>query len=175
MSETGHSEGGEDHGRSLVSNWTMEVGTAIALIAFATVVMVSNYRLGAGWSATGPEPGYFPFYVGAFIFISGVAILVQQILRRAPDKGGSFVDSRPMLRVLQIFIPTVIYVIVVAYLGIYVASAIFISGFMVWLGHYKLYVAIPIAIAISVALFITFEIWFLVPLPKGPLEIWLGY
>jgi hypothetical protein len=32
-----------------------------------------------------------------------------------------------------------------------------------------------IAIAIPVATFLVFEVWFLVPLPKGPLETQLGY
>jgi hypothetical protein len=26
-----------------------------------------------------------------------------------------------------------------------------------------------------VVTFVTFELWFLVPMPKGPLESWLGY
>jgi hypothetical protein len=46
---------------------------------------------------------------------------------------------------------------------------------MVWQGKYRWWVAAIIAIAICVGLFFMFEVWFLVPLPKGPLESWLGY
>jgi hypothetical protein len=65
--------------------------------------------------------------------------------------------------------------VAVSYIGIYVASAVFITIFMVWLGHYNVIVAVAIGVGFSVALFVIFEIWFLVPLPKGPLEAWLGY
>ncbi|MEJ2624960.1 MAG: tripartite tricarboxylate transporter TctB family protein, partial [Pseudolabrys sp.] len=37
------------------------------------------------------------------------------------------------------------------------------------------YKVLPVAIASPIAFFIVFEIWFLVPLPKGPFEHWLGY
>ena len=72
-------------------------------------------------------------------------------------------------------IPTIIYVAAIAYLGIYVASAVLIACFMVWLGRYRMIIAILVSVGFSVALFFTFEVWFLVPLPKGPLETWLGY
>ena len=64
---------------------------------------------------------------------------------------------------------------VIGFLGLYVSSAIFIAFFMAWLGKYPLYKIVPVAILIPVALFFMFEVWFLVPLPKGPLETALGY
>ncbi len=168
-----------DNGPAVVSVRTMEIATAIVIMGFAALVMVSNYRLGAAWGSDGPQPGYFPFYIGVLMFISGGAVLAGQLLSRAgraaPQAAASFVDRHSLWRVLQILIPTAVYVVFIVYLGIYVASAIFIALFMLWFGRYRIYVAVPLAIAISLALFITFEIWFLVPLPKGPLELWLGY
>ncbi len=168
-------ENTNDNGSAVISVWTMEVATAIATMAFASVVIVSNYRLGAGWTSTGPEPGYFPFYVGILMFISGAGVLVGQLISRSVRSGAPFVEFRPLRRVIQILVPTVVYVVLIAYVGIYVASALFIGLFMLWLGRYPLYVAVPVAIGIPLALFLTFEVWFLVPLPKGPLETWLGY
>ena len=166
--------GDRDSGRSVVSVHTMEIATALVIILFAGVVMVSNYRLGAGWDSNGPQTGYFPFYVGVLLAISGAAILIGEVV-----KGGglrrSFVAARPLLRVMQILVPTVIFVIAIAYLGIYVSTAVFIAFFMVWLGRYRILVAVPLGVAIALALFFTFEVWFLVPLPKGPLEALFGY
>jgi hypothetical protein len=34
---------------------------------------------------------------------------------------------------------------------------------------------VPVAIGVPLMLFMMFEVWFLVPLPKGPLEAALGY
>lgn len=164
-----------DNGRSLATNRTMEILTAFAIIAFSVIVIVSNYRLGAGWSASGPESGYFPFYVGILLFISAGANLIGGLVRSDPSASESFVDRRPFLRVLRILIPTIVYVVAVAYVGIYVASAVFIAFFMIWLGRYNFVVAAAIGVLFSVAMFVTFEVWFLVPLPKGPLESWFGY
>jgi len=77
--------------------------------------------------------------------------------------------------VLQVLIPTIVYCVVIYYLGIYVATTLFIFAFMVWLGRYRIVTAAVISLAVSVALFLTFEVWFLVPLPKGPIETHLGY
>lgn len=164
--------------RSLVSIRTMEIATAIVIIVFAAVVMIDNYELGAGWDSSGPQSGYFPFYVGAILFISGAAILVGELIelfKRQARESGSFVDTGPFLQVLRIFIPVIVYVIGIVYIGIYVSTAIFIGAFMVWLGNYRVIVGALFGIAIAVALFFTFEVWFLVPLPKGPLETMLGY
>ncbi|MGH7060664.1 MAG: tripartite tricarboxylate transporter TctB family protein [Stellaceae bacterium] len=169
MSEDG------DTGRSVVSVHTMEIATALAIIAFAGVVMIANYRLGAGWDKNGPESGYFPFYVGVLLFLSGAGILIGELVKGGAGGSRSFVASRPLVRVVQIVVPTVIFVIAIVFIGIYVATAVFIAFFMVWLGRYRVIVAVPLGVAIAAALFLTFEVWFLVPLPKGPLEALLGY
>ena len=87
----------------------------------------------------------------------------------------NFVERTQLKQVLQVFIPTVVFVIAIGLLGIYIASAIFITFFMVWLGKYSWYKAVPIAIGVPLFLFVMFETWFLVPLPKGPIETALGY
>lgn len=167
-----------EDGPSLVSIRTMEIATAIVIIVFAAVVMIDNYELGAGWDSSGPQSGYFPFYVGAILFIAGAAILIGELVEIAKGRAseaGSFVETGPFIQVLRIFLPMIVYVIGVIYIGIYVATAIFISTFMVWLGKYRVVVAALFGIGIAVALFFTFEVWFLVPLPKGPLEAMFGY
>ena len=163
-----------DHGRAVVSVHGMEIAVALVIMAFAALVIVSNYELGASWDSDGPQSGYFPFYVGVILFVAGAAILVQQVMRRARD-GEIFVRAKPLFRIMQVLVPTAIYVALIAYIGIYVSTAIFIAGFMIWLGRYRVLTAVPIAVAVSVVLFLTFEVWFLVPLPKGPHETWLGY
>ena len=81
---------------------------------------------------------------------------------------------RPFGRVLAVLIPSVAYVALIGYLGIYAASAIFILFFMVVVGRENLFKAVVVAAIVPIALFFMFEKWFLVPLPKGPVEEWLG-
>jgi len=56
-----------------------------------------------------------------------------------------------------------------------VAALIFIAAFMVWQGKYSYFKSIAVGFGISAALFVLFEIWFLLPLPKGFIETWLGF
>jgi hypothetical protein len=45
---------------------------------------------------------------------------------------------------------------------------------MRWLGKYSWLTVAAVAIGMPVIAYLIFERWFLVPLPKGPLEEWLG-
>jgi hypothetical protein len=161
---------------SVVSNVAMNMVVASALMAVALVVMISSYRLGAGWAKdVGPDSGYFPFYVALFLFVSSGVTLLQNLLARAPDGGGSFIARGELKMVLQVLVPMTVFVVLAIYIGIYISMALFIGLFMFWHGRYPIHKTVPIALAVPVALFVIFEIWFLVPLPKGPFETWLGY
>jgi hypothetical protein len=152
----------------------MDVVVAAILIAVGAVVMVNSYELGAGWSPTGPESGYFPFYIGLLILVSSTITLLVTLFSRTPDRT-PFVEPQQFQRVLQVLIPSFIFVIAIRYIGIYVAGGLFIAWFMWWLGKYAFSKVLLVSVLVPLALFILFEVWFLVPLPKGPLEAALGY
>ena len=76
---------------------------------------------------------------------------------------------------LGLFIPSMIYVVATYFIGIYVASALFIGAFMYWHGRFAWTKIIPVSLSVPVVVFLLFEVWFLVPLPKGPLETLIGY
>jgi putative tricarboxylic transport membrane protein len=152
----------------------MDAIVAAILMAVGAVVMVSSYKLGAGWSSTGPESGYFPFYVGVLILLSSTITLLGTLLGKSPDRA-PFVEPEQFRRVLQVLIPSFIFVMAIRYIGIYVAGGLFIACFMWWLGKYPLAKVAIVSVLVPVALFVLFEVWFLVPLPKGPLEAALGY
>ena len=60
-------------------------------------------------------------------------------------------------------------------LGIYVASALFVSAFMRFGGGYGWVKSILVGAGTGAVFFWLFEVQFLVPLPKGPLEALIGY
>jgi len=152
------------------------VDALVGAIAFAVgiAVMVDSAKMGAGWVGGTPQPGYFPFRIGAIICIAAASIVVRALLRTRRD-AAIFVRWDRLRRVLAVLGPTLAYILVIAYLGIYVASALFVAGFMRVAGRYGWVKSLAVGIASAVALFWLFEIQFLVPLPKGPLEGWLGY
>ena len=166
----------EDPSGGVVTNRTMNMVVALALMTVAVIVMVASYRLGAGWEPNvGPGSGYFPFYVALFMLITSTVTLLQQLFQNRGNNGGSFIAYHEMLMVLQVLVPMTIFVVLSIYIGIYISTFLFIGFFMTWHGRYPFYKTIPLAIAVPIVLFVVFEIWFLVPLPKGPFEAWLGY
>jgi hypothetical protein len=157
-----------------VSTRFMEMFVALAFMIVASVVMADSWRVGAGWAFDGPEAGYFPFYIGLIMFVASAVTFGVHALAGASDRP-NFVDRSALLMVLKILAPTIVFVFLIGYLGLYVAAGLFIILFMCWLGRFRLMKAIPVGIVIPLILFWMFEIAFLIPLPKGPLEAAFGY
>jgi putative tricarboxylic transport membrane protein len=150
---------------------SVEIGVAIGTALFGAIVIWGSMQVGIGWGAEGPKSGFFPFYLGLVIIAASVVNLFETS-RTPADK--RFADWSQLRQVLAITIPTAIYVSVIPWIGIYVSSLILIALFMMWLGSYRPLYALTIATIIIVSTYLTFEKWFLVPLPKGPIEDFLG-
>ena len=164
-------ENGTD--RSAASTRAVEIGVAAIVLLFGLVVAIDSYRLGSTWGDDGPQPGYFPFYIGLLICVSSMAILARAVRNTALAEE-SFVSRGELKKILTVLVPTVVYVSLIAWLGFYVASTLYIAYFMWQLGKYPWIKIVPVAVGVNVAFFLIFEIWFQVPLPKGPLESYLG-
>ncbi|MDA9454406.1 tricarboxylate transporter, partial [Bradyrhizobium sp. CCBAU 21359] len=57
----------EDDSPSVVSSGTIEIVVCLLLLALAVTLGYDNWRTGASWDSTGPEPGYFPFYLSVIL------------------------------------------------------------------------------------------------------------
>jgi putative tricarboxylic transport membrane protein len=152
-----------------VLNRTMEIAVSAALLLIGLVVAWDSWRLGARWGSDGPESGYFPFYVGLIIAVSAVVILLQALRGRTPNGRGAFVERGQLRLVMSVLVPAIVYVVAIQWFGIYLASAVYIAGFMIWLGNYPWWSSALLGVATSAAVFMMFEIWFQVPLYKGSL------
>jgi putative tricarboxylic transport membrane protein len=164
----------EPEGPRLVSNQTMEILTAILFLTASGIVITDALRLGISWNFDGPAPGYFPFYIAMIMGVSSLINLFQAFVNKEAGRE-TFVTTQAAGKVLLVLIPLGIYIASISFIGIYVASAIYISVFMWWFGKYPIWKAVPVGIGVSFVLFMLFEVWFLTPLPKGPLETALGY
>jgi len=158
-----------------VSNRFMELVVAGLFMIAACVVMADSWRIGIGWAFDGPRPGYFPFYIGLIMFVASAVTFITHVVSPTNTDRKNFVDRSSLWLVLKMLAPTVAFVALIGFLGLYVAAAIYIAFFMWWLGKYSLAKAVPVGVAIPVVLFWVFEVAFLIPLPKGPLEAALGY
>ena len=165
---------GED--TPLARNASVDAVVAALLTILGLVVMYEARRLGASWTSDGPGAGYFPFYVGAILSVGGIGILYQALLSKHADKK-TFVDSAQLKRVFSVLLPAAAYVGAIMLLGQYVASAIFVAAFMVWLGKYSPVKSVLLGVTVNAFFFVMFEVWFKVPLYKGALKplAFLGY
>ena len=162
--------------RAGVATYVVEAVVAFGIFVMGVVVLQSSRALGSGWTSDGPGSGYFPFYIGVILCISGAGILVQALLGKNKNTE-VFVNSEQLKRVLSVLLPALVYVLAVQFIGLYLASAVYIALFMIVLGKYARIKSIITALTVNVLFFLMFEVWFKVPLFKGKFDPlgFLGY
>jgi hypothetical protein len=152
---------------------TVEIVISLLLLTLATTLGIDNYRTGIAWDSTGPQAGYFPFYLSVILGGASLYGLVTTFLARG-EASETFVTRAQLRRVLLVFVPTMLFCFGVQYLGIYVASFLLIAGFMRGVGKIAWWKSLVTAVVFTVIMFVTFDVAFDVIMPKGPLEAALG-
>ncbi len=154
----------------------MELLVAVCFLGVSLLVITDSLRVGKAWGSDGPEPGYFPFYIGCLLFGGSIWIILQTLLTWKQDDGKEvFAEKHEFNLMLLMLIPSVFFTAAIFVLGIYFAALIFVAAFMVWQGKYSYFKSIAVGACISAVLFSLFEVWFKLPLPKGFIENWLGF
>jgi hypothetical protein len=155
-----------------ISTRAVEIAVALLTLAFGALVAYTSYLLGSTWGEHGPGAGYFPFYIGSSIVVGSIVILVQAAAA-APGKR-IFVEWGALRRVFAVLVPAAIFAAGVYLVGIYVSALFYIAAFMIWIGKYPWYKGLAVGFGVTFALFLMFEVWFLVLLPKGAYNV-LGF
>ena len=149
----------------------VEMGVAAFMAVLGSVTIFGSLKVGIGWGAEGPQSGFFPFWIGLLVVATSGYNLVRAY---AKPSRKLFAEWGQIAQVLKVVWPMAIYVAAVPWLGIYVASFLLTAGFMRWLGRYGWPLSLAVSLGLQIITYVTFEKWFLVPLPKGPLEDLLG-
>ncbi|HTK91206.1 MAG TPA: tripartite tricarboxylate transporter TctB family protein [Verrucomicrobiae bacterium] len=149
-----------------------DIVTASVLLLLGGLVGADAIRLGIGWGTDGPRAGFFPFWLATVLVIC-CGIVVAQATRRETQE--PFVTRERLRLVLKVLWPAAGLVISTHVLGLYVSAGLYLGFYMRWVGHHGWRAVLALSIGVPVAAFLIFELWFLVPMPKGPLEAWLGY
>jgi hypothetical protein len=147
---------------------------SLALLALAVVLGADNWRTGASWDSTGPQPGYFPFYLSVILGAASLYGIGAAFLSRK-EAAETFVTRAQLRRVLAVFVPTLLFCLATQFLGLYVASFVLTAGFMRWVGKIALWKSMLTAFLFSALMFVTFDLVFDVIMPKGPLEAAFGF
>lgn len=166
----------QDDSPAFARNNVVDAAVGVVLLAIGSVVLYESQRLGSGWGSDGPGSGYFPFYVGLILAVSSIGIIYQALVSKSRDTD-TFVTVQQIKQVASVFVPAAFYVLAITFLGLYVASALYIALFMIILGKYAPLKSVLLGIGISAYFFLMFEVWFRVPLYKGTFNPtgFLGY
>ena len=152
--------------------------TAALLMLLSAIVIYDALRLGAGWGSEGPQSGFFPFWLAALLAAVSIVLFVQALRSRSE---APFVTRDRFVPVLQVLGPLAGFVVLTdppgpwSGLGLYVAAGLYLGFYMRWVGRHDWRMVVALATVVPVISFIIFETWFLVPMPKGPVEAWFGY
>jgi putative tricarboxylic transport membrane protein len=151
-----------------------EIVVSLLLVALAVLLGFDNWRTGIGWDATGPQAGYFPFYLSVILGLASLYGLVTTFLARK-EASETFATRAQLRRVMAVFIPTLLFCLATQFLGMYVASFLLIAIFMRMVGKIAIWKSLLTAFLFTAIMFVTFDIAFDVIMPKGPLEAAFGY
>lgn len=149
-----------------------ELVAATAIAALGVVVVADAYRIGIAWDLDGPQSGTFPFWTGIIMIAASLVIFASAALARSR---AMFASTEELASVARLFVPAVVFVAAVLVIGLYLPAAALVAWFMAVIGGYRLITATLSGLAASAVIFVVFETWFLVALPKGPIETLLGY
>lgn len=158
----------------MITRYQAELATATITAALGLAVMVGATEFGIGWTKSGPEPGTFPFYMGLLVAVASSGTFLQAALRPAL-RGETFLDGRQLRTVAAFVLPMIAFVIVTKLLGLYVATALYLFGSMLFQGGYRAWSSVVVAVAVPFLLYLVLERAFKVYLLKGPIESALGF
>ena len=151
-----------------------DVTVSLLLLVLAATLGFDNWRTGIAWDSTGPEAGYFPFYLSVILGGASLYGLVSSFLVRK-EASETFVTRAQLRRVMAVFVPTLLFCLATQFLGLYVASFFLIATFMRMVGRIALWNSLLTAFLFTAIMFVTFDIAFDVIMPKGPLEAAFGH
>lgn len=155
----------------MLTRRAVEIAFAGAIALFGAVVAWGATEYGVGWSPSGPEPGTFPFYIGALV---ALASLANMVMAARNGVGAAFITSEQARRIAAFIGPIFVFVVLSLLLGLYVATALYIGAVMRVQGRYPAWHALLVAMGLPLALYLLLEKGFRVPLLKGPLEALIG-
>ena len=159
---------------AVASTGAVEIVVSLLLLALALTLGWDNWRTGAAWDSTGPQAGYFPFYLSVILGAASLYGIVAALLSRT-EASETFVTRAQLRRVMAVFVPTLLFCLATQFLGLYVASFLLIASFMRMVGKIVLWKSLLTAFVFTAVMFVTFDIAFDVIMPKGPLEAAFGY
>ena len=121
------------------------------------------------------HPPCNPTLLALSVILGGAALYgFASVAMKRTEGLETFVTRAQFRRVLQVFVPTLLFCLAMQWLGLYVASFLLIAGFMGIIGKIAWWKSLLTAFIFVAIMFVTFDVAFDVIMPKGPLEAAFG-
>ena len=146
------------------------VGLGMMLVGI--IALGDAIRMGFGWGISGPEAGFFPFYMGLGILICTIFIVVKAIKSYRKDGlGKPLIREGGFVQILWILIPAIGVFLLTELIGLHLATVFYLAFNIRILGKMSWVKVILISVLVPLSMFIVFDKVFLIPLPEG---LWGG-
>jgi hypothetical protein len=143
---------------------------ALVIMLIGIVILVDTSILGSGWGMSGPEPGFFPFYMGLGVVICSFFVFLRAFRaykKEVPGKGKRLIAKGGLAPILWVLIPSMGMVLLTELIGLHLATVIFLMFYMRAVGNIPWINVILIGLMLPLAVFIIFDKLFLIPMPEG--------
>ena len=150
-----------------------EIWVSLAFALLGVFVIADSIRLGFMWGMSGPESGFFPFYLGVGVVISSVIVFFNAFtLYKKEGAGKPLMPPGALKPILWVLIPSTAMVVITEFVGLHIAAALFLAFYMRVIGKIGWVTTLLVGIISPLTLYITFDKLFLIPLPQG---LWGAY
>jgi hypothetical protein len=150
-----------------------ELWVALAFALLGVIVIADSIRLGFMWGMSGPESGFFPFYLGVGVVISSGIVFFNNFTQYKKEGAGKPLMPPGALKpILWVLLPSIAMVVITELVGLHLAAALYLVFYMRAVGKIGWATTIIVGVIAPLLLYVTFDKLFLIPLPQG---LWGGY
>lgn len=145
-----------------------DIVVALILMATGLLVVGDSIRLGFGWGMSGPQAGFFPFYMGLGIVLCTFFIVAKAIRVYKKDGAGKpLVHKEGLTQILWVLLPAVGMVLFSELIGLHLATVFYLAFYMGVLGKIHWGKVILLSLVVPLVIYVVFDKIFLIPLPEG--------
>ncbi len=150
-----------------------EIWVSLAFVLLGIVVIIDSIRLGFMWGMSGPESGFFPFYLGVGVVISSLVVFFDAFTRYKKEGAGKpLMPPGAIKPILWVLIPSTSMVVITEFVGLHIAAALYLAFYMRVVGKIGWVTTLLVGVISPLSLYFTFDKLFLIPLPQG---LWGAY
>ncbi len=145
-----------------------DIIVAFFFVAVGIIVIVDSVRLGFQWESSGPESGFFPFYLGVGTLICSAVVLFKGFKEfKKKGAGERLIPAGALKPILWVLIPSAVMIILTEFVGLHIAAAAFLAFYMRAVGKIGWVTVALVSILLPISLYVVFDRLFLIPLPTG--------